>query len=768
MASTTTRTARRSRIRSFVTALQILILLGISASLGAGIALFISLSTVVPEIDTNVDAPEATIIYSSERTVLARVFREDRTNVPLKDIPKHLRDATVAIEDSRFYRHSGVDMKGIARAIWANVSGGKMSQGGSTITQQLARNVYLTRRKTVQRKVQEAVLAILLERHFSKDRILELYLNRVYYGSGAFGVQAASKVYFGKNVDQLDLSECAMIAGLTQKPSGYSPHEDREAAIGRRDRVLKYMQQQGYITAQERQEAASERLRIVPRSSGRRTYKAPHFVDYVMKQLRDKYGDDVLFSGGLRVYTTLNYQMQKIAENALRSGVRRFERSRKVTEGCFVAIEAGSGYIRAMVGSVDPASQFNRCTQGYGQQPGSSFKAFVYTAAFAEGGYRPNDRVSNAPLHLPGGNGKIWSPKNYDGHYGGNPTIKTAVAKSINMCAIRVAQKIGMNKVIEYAQLMGIKSKIQPYLSSAIGASDVYPLEMAAAYGTFANDGAYVEPVAIVRITDAKGGIIEDFQPQATPVISKRVNDMMDECLRAVVTSGTGRPAGAVQDARGKTGTTNEDRDAWFIGYVPHKMVAACWVGNDNNSPMHGAYGSVVCAPVWREFMQKSLPILERIHEAKAQAKTSAKEETPRTEAKAENTKRRNELDRKPEAQQPDVSQTDDTDLYADYAICDETGLLATENCPSHVKRFRKGEQPTSYCNAHRRASVSTPRERPREEPAKADVTLVTVTICPDSGLLAGPGCPHRTKKRIPIDEVPTSVCSQHSSGGVR
>lgn len=764
MGSGTTRRQGRTRIRSFVTALQILILLGMSASLGAGIALFISLSSVIPQIN-NVEAPEATIIYSSDRQILARMYRENRTNVPLKAIPENLRRATVAIEDKRFYSHSGLDMKGIARSIWANVRGHRLSQGGSTITQQLARNVYLTRKKTVQRKVQEAVLAILLERHFSKDRILGLYLNRVYYGSGAFGVQAASKVYFGKDVKELNLSQCAMLAGMPQKPSGYSPHEDMEAARGRRNVVLNSMLALGYISAHDCHKAQNQGLRIVPRASGRQTYKAPHFVDYVIKQLRDRYGDDVLFSGGLRVYTTLNYEMQEIAEKALRQGVHRFERSKRVTEGCFVAIEAGSGYIRAMVGSVDPSSQFNRCTQGLGQQPGSSFKAFVYTAAFAEGGMKPGDRISNERLSLPGGNGRTWSPKNYDSHYGGHPTIKSAVAKSINLVAIRVADKVGMDKVIQYAQLMGIKSTIQPYLSSAIGASDVYPLEMAGAYGTFANDGAFVEPCAIVRVNNAREEVVEDFQPQATPVISEKVNAMIDECLRAVVTSGTGRPAGVVRDARGKTGTTNEDRDAWFIGYVPHKMVGVCWVGNDDNSPMRGAYGSVVCAPVWREFMLKSLPILERIQKGKEAAAKPKKEDKPAEQAKPDEVKNQDEPEPR-QRDESDVTQTDETDM-TDYAICDDTGMLATENCPSHIKRFASGKAPKSYCSTHRRASVSAPRERPAETPSPAqEVTMVTVPMCPESGMLAGPGCPHRTRKKVALDKVPTQVCNQHNSTG--
>ena len=770
-----TGTARRktSRLRKFVTALQVLILLGISSSVGIGLAMFISLSTVLPKIQ-DVEAPEATIVYSSDGVELARIFREDRTNVPLKDIPKSLREATVATEDKRFYQHSGVDMRGIARAVWGVIRHNRTSGGGSTITQQLARNVYLTQRKTVERKAQEAVLAILMERHFTKDKILEAYLNRVYYGSGAFGVQAAAKVYFGKDVGRLSLAECALLAGLTQKPSGYSPHEDLKAATGRRDTVLALMLEQGLISAQEFEKAKHEKIKVLRRAKGRNTYKAAHFVDYVIAQLRKRYGDDVLFSGGLRVYTTLNYQMQQIAEDALRSGVKRHEKGSRVTEGCFVALEPATGYIRAMVGSVNPSSQFNRCTQG-SRQPGSSFKAFVYSAAFEVGGMDPNTRVKGSRQSYPGANGKPWTPRNYDGWYPSSLTIKTAVAKSVNTAAIYTAKRIGIQNVVQYAQLMGIKAELEPYLSIAIGGiKGVHPIEMASAYGTFANDGVHVEPCSVVRITNGKGETIEDFAPEGRQVISKRTCKMMDECLRGVVTSGTGTQAAAVSQARGKTGTTNDDRDAWWIGYVPGKLVAACWVGNDDYAPMRGAYGGHVCAPIWREFMLKSIPIYDKIRregEARAAKKAPPKHETEKKDG--DHTQPGGEPKTEPV---PDATVADDSAAPSTAAegrntfrICDDSQLLATSRCPSyHIKSFARGEEPTAYCSAHTGEPL---RGKPRQEtaPAPSPVTkggearqLTTVTVCNESGLLAGPYCP-RTKKRIPVEEVPTQVCNIHT-----
>ena len=755
----------RSKLQAFVKALQVVILLGMGAMVGVGLGLFISLSGVLPTVG-DFEAPEATIIYSSDGIVLGRIFHEDRTNVPLKDIPKVMRDATVAIEDSRFYQHSGVDMRGIARALWQNLRGHRLAQGGSTITQQLARNVYLTQRKTVQRKLQEAVLAILIERNFTKNKILELYLNRVYYGSGAFGVQAASKVYYGKNVDKINLSEAALIAGLPARPSGFSPHEDKKIALARRDVVLNRLAELGYISLSERDQAKQQQIAISPINKGRNSYKAPHFIDYVAKELRERYGDDVLYGGGLRVYTTLNYKMQEIAEERLREGVRRHKKAYKVTEGCFVCIEPTNGYIRAMVGSVDPSSQFNRCTQGMGQQPGSAFKAFVYTAAFEEGGMTPSDKEANSyrSTAFPNGRGGYWRPKNYDKSWGGSVTLETAVAKSINIPAINVAKKVGIKNVIKYAELMGISSKLQPYLSTAIGASDVYPLEMASAYGTFANNGVHVESSAIIRVTNRHGDVLEDYQPEGQRIISERTNQMIDKCLRAVVTRGTGRIVSAVRNARGKTGTTNDDRDTWFIGFVPNKLVAACWVGNDDNSPTKGAYGGLVCGPVWREFMLKSIPIYDKIYadQDKAVKKAIVKEEPEKKKPSDENKQIAEENATEPDTDNESIADSE----VVSVKICDDSQLRATPNCPStHTEKLLRGTEPTSYCSTHKPREADNSDDN-ANKPNNSEMTVAT--ICPDSGMLAGPNCPHPVRKRMSIDDLPTQECSVHTRAGNR
>ncbi len=781
--STNRRGTRRplppSRMRFVVNIIQTCILVGIGAGIGMALGLFMSLSGNLKGIDnTNVEAPDATIIYSADNAVLARIYREDRTNVPFDRIPQHLKDATVAIEDSRFFQHSGVDMRGVARAIWQNLRGGRMAQGGSTITQQLARNIYLTQKKTFERKAQEILLAILLERNFDKNKILGLYMNRVYYGSGAFGVQAASRVYFGKDVDQLDLAESALIAGMPQRPSGYSPHESLKSAKGRRDHVLNEMAKLDYITNRERDEAKRERLRVIPLARGRNASLAPHFVDYIKNQLRDRYGDDMLESGGLKVYTTLNWEMQKAAEKALRQGIKDHGGSRRASEGCFVCVDPNTGYIVAMVGSVNPDSQFNRAVQSR-RQPGSSFKPFVYATAFQQGDFTPHTRVQDRPLNYPGASGR-WRPKNYNNRYMGSVSIKTAIAQSINTVAIQVADKVGIDNVIKMARALGVKSDLAPYLSTAIGGSGVQALEMASAYGAFANKGMYVPTCAVTRVVNMKGEVLEDYRPTGKRVLSEQTTAMVDECLRAVVTSGTGKNARAISQARGKTGTTNDDRDAWFIGYVPGKLAAACWVGNDNYKPMRSAYGGMVCAPIWVDFMKKAIPEFDRIKTAKDSAQI--KPEAEKTERPRSDRETRTDTEPTPTPApegQPASDLTSDTSSdMVTCEVCTQSGNLATEGCPHKVTRtYSKGSEPTVYCTLHRtlrlpdrapsRESATEPRATavpaPRPTPAPRRERTVSVNLCAESGLLATRNCPSVVKKRVPISEVPSRTCNIHS-----
>lgn len=633
---------------------------------------------------------QSLVIYSSDGVELGRALGENRTYVALKDIPKNLRHATVAIEDSRFYSHSGVDPKGIARAIWRDVKAGKLAEGGSTITQQLVRNVCLSNRKTFGRKIEESVLAIKVERKLSKDEILELYLNQIYYGSGAYGVEAASQTYFGKPVSELDLSEAALIAGLPQRPAGYSPHQSLKLALRRRNVVLDRMAELHYITAKERDKAKKERMAITPKIDTPNGQRAPHFVAYVLAQLRTQYKDDVLRGGGLKVYTTLDYRMQRVAERALRDGIRRNSRALHVREGCFVCIDPATGYVRAMVGSVDPRSEFNRCTQGHGRQPGSAFKPFVYAAA-VEAGMSPSDQILDGPVSYAGVGGKAWTPGNYDDRFHGMVTLEQAFARSINIPAIKLADKVGIENVIRIAHASGIESELEPYLTTAIGGvKGVHPIEMASAYGTFANGGVHVEPISVLRITDWRGGNVREFTTTATRAISPQVCSTMDYLLRQVVVdpAGTGHRVTDVPEARGKTGTTNDDRDAWFVGYVPGKLVAACWAGNDDNSPMRHVFGGSVCAPIWRQFMLKAM----RLHDKGArQALPSVQE--PENASK----------------EPPAEAQPEQKDLVK-CTVCDESGLLAGKLClHTHDEQFVRGTEPTQTCAAHEKVETAQP-----------------------------------------------------------
>ncbi|MCC6446627.1 MAG: penicillin-binding protein 1A [Armatimonadetes bacterium] len=572
---------------------------------------YYSLSRMLPaNIDINSvqkETEEKTKIYSADGVLLAEVFEENREFIPIEQIPRQLQNAVVAIEDKYFYKHSGINLRSIGRALYENLRENRISQGGSTITQQLARNIWLSPRKTFSRKIQEAMLAVQVERNYTKEQILELYLNEVYLGSGAYGVKTAAEVYFGKDVKKLTLAEFALLAGLPQRPSSYSPYEDKELARKRRNTVLRAMAHQGYITAEEAQKAQEEPIRLAGKKPiGSTRYKAPYFVTYVLKQMIDKYGADLVYKGGLRIYTTLNYRMQQIAESAVQSGVAS-SRSMKVGQGALLCMEPQTGKIRAMVGGTDfRKSQFNRTTQAR-RQPGSSFKPIVYTAALDKG-HSPDERINDSPVSYPSGS-KVWRPKNYDHRYHGHVTMRTAVAQSINIPAIRMMEEVGIQEVINYAQVLGIRQELEPNLSLAIGTASVTMMEMVTVYGVFANPGNRVEPMAVAKITDRKGNLIEEFTLQVRQVISEETARQMDSLLRGVVERGTGRMVRDVPRARAKTGTTQDHRDAWFIGYTP-ELVTAVWVGNDDYSPMGRVWGGNVCAPIWEAFMKPTLAMI--------------------------------------------------------------------------------------------------------------------------------------------------------------
>ncbi|MCE1245276.1 MAG: penicillin-binding protein 1A [Firmicutes bacterium] len=604
---------------------------------------------------------ETTTIYSSEGEVLATLYKENREWVPYDKIPKHMIDAIIAIEDSRFYEHKGISYKDIIRAIWIDMRERSGAQGASTITQQLARNIFLHPSANLRRKVREALLAVEIEKRFTKREILELYLNQIYFGAGSYGVQAAAKTYYGKNISDLDLAQCAIIAGLPAAPTDYSPFEDKKLAKERQILVLKRMYDLGYIDYKSMKQALDEKLVYVRKKTATRIKKYPYFTDYALHELFQKYPDDLIWRGGLKVYTTVDLKMQKQAEQCVKDGIARAEeQGLNCHQAAMVVVEPKTGFIKSMVGGTGwtEKNQFNRAWQAR-RQPGSSFKIFVYTAAI-DAGFTPDTIIPDSPASFPDGPGKSYTPLNSDGKYMGSITMRQAIQWSRNVCAVRVMERVGPEKVIQYAYKMGVKDRLEPNLSLALGAGVVTPLDMASAIAVLANEGIRVEPTSIRKIVDSEGNIIEDnTYPSQEVVIPATTAYAMTDMLKDVVSRGTATNAQIGRPAAGKTGTTDSHRDAWFVGYTP-ELAAAVWTGNDDYAQMYGAFGGNIPASIWGNFMKSAL------------AGTKPKDfHNPKIDAIA-------------------------------LLICDDTGLLATGGCPhTHKEFFRHGKAPTRYCTMH-------------------------------------------------------------------
>ncbi len=507
----------------------------------------------------------------------------------LKEMSPDLPKAVIATEDRRFYSHFGIDPIGLVRAAVADLRAGHVVQGGSTITQQLAKILFLTPERSFPRKIRETLLALWLEHRFSKDQILEIYLNRVYLGAGTYGVDAAAHRYFGKSAAQLNLFESAVIAGLLKAPTRYSPSRDRAAAIARAAQVLDNMVDAGDITAASAAAAKKEgaALPVAARSGSR------YFADWVADQIRDFAGAD---NRDLTVRTTLDPRLQQAAQAAVGSVLARYGAREAVRQGALVAM-APDGAVRAMVGGRDYAqSQFNRATQAQ-RQPGSAFKPFVYLAGL-EAGLRPGDRFVDAPIRV--GN---WRPHDYTNRYQGEMTLAHALAESINTVAVQVAERAGISHVIATANRLGITSRLARDASIALGTGEVNLLELVSAYAPFANGGTGVLPYGIKDIRDSSGKLVYRREGSGPgPVVAPEYVGMMNEMLEGVIAHGTGKAAALPRPAAGKTGTTQDYRDAWFIGYTAD-LVAGVWLGNDNDAPMRRVTGGSLPAQAWRHFM---------------------------------------------------------------------------------------------------------------------------------------------------------------------
>ena len=534
----------------------------------------------------------AITILARDGTILGSSGELTGEALQVSEMPEHLPLAVLAIEDRRFYDHPGLDLIGLARAMVSNLRAGALVQGGSTITQQLAKNLFLSPDRTIKRKRQELMLSFWLERKFSKDQILTLYLNRVYLGAGTYGVDAAARRYFGKPATDVTLYEAAMLAGLLKAPSRLAPTNDRQAAEDRADLVLEAMVQAGFLRADDAGRAKQNRSPRLAAPGPRSRY----FTDWVQQELHSFLGR---VDRDLIVETTLDPRLQRLAEAEIQAALERGA-GRKVEQAALVSLSA-DGAVRAMVGGRNYGeSQFNRATQAQ-RQPGSAFKTLVFLAAF-EAGWHPDSKIEDAPITIGG-----WSPKNYDDRYRGEVTLRQAYAESLNTAAVRLSRNLGEDRVIELAESLGLGSIGGGDASIALGTSETTLLDLTNAYGVIAADGRAIWPYGIVRVTDAAGRVLfqkADFQ--GAQRLSPQSVARMTNVMAATVEWGTGKAARLERPAGGKTGTSQDFRDAWFIGFTA-ELVTGVWFGNDDNSPTGKVTGGSLPAETWGAFMSRAL-----------------------------------------------------------------------------------------------------------------------------------------------------------------
>ncbi|WP_317302433.1 penicillin-binding protein 1A [Acidaminococcus timonensis] len=525
---------------------------------------------------------------------------EDRIPVTLDKTPKNLQHAFLAAEDIRFYEHGGIDFRGIGRAIYTYIRWGEV-QGGSTITQQLAKNYFLTQEQTLSRKLHEAFIALQIEQKYTKNEILEMYMNQIYFGQGSYGVETAANTYFGKHVQDLDLAQCAMIAGIPKSPNYYSPLSNPKAAKERQKTVLEQMAKYGFITKEQADEAYAEPLtyKSLNESPGSKKY----FIDYVIQLLVDKFGPDAVYKQGLKVYTTLDPDMQKAAEKAAAQTPTYYTDSNKLKQpqSSIVAVDPKTGFIKAMIGGRG-TDQFNRAVMAE-RQPGSAFKPFVYMNAFEQGA-TPSDTVQDSPI--PGD----WNPQNYDRSFHGTVTYRTALTYSYNVPAVKVAMKYGPEKIVKLAKKFGITTLVDDDENAVIALGGlthgVTPLEMAGAYGGIANMGKFNKPTPIIKILDRNGKVLYEHKANPTQVVKPETAYIMISMMEDVMTRGTGRGAAINRPCAGKSGTTSDYHDAWFVGFTPD-LACAVWIGDDNNDSLGGMTGGGEPATLWRTFMSNAL-----------------------------------------------------------------------------------------------------------------------------------------------------------------
>ncbi len=652
-----------------------IIILGSFVALGALTGIFIAYMQEVPEVADlkNYKPNMSTAVYDDKGGMISQLYDEQRTVVRLSDVPINLQNAFIAKEDPRFFQHSGFDIKGIIRATVNNLIHMKIVEGASTITQQLARNLFLNRDRNFTRKIKEAILALQIEKYYTKKEILELYCNQIFFGNGAYGVEAAARSYFGKHVYELTLPECAMIAALPQAPTNHNPYRNLEIATEKRNVVLDKMAERGFITNEEKDLAKATPIQL----NKLEVKNAPYFVEYVRQQLEATYGTSIIYKGGLRVNTTLNSAMQNTAQEVFNFNLRAIQarieanKGRKLDsplQGAMIAMDPKTGQILMMIGGIDYSkSEFNRAVQAK-RQTGSAFKPIVYASAIASG-FRVSDIFMDSPIVFKNENGSDWKPENFSGKFGGPTTLLNGLTYSKNVVTVKLLNKVGIGTVKKYANKLGITSPLSSDLTLGLGSSSVSLLEMVTAFSAFANGGMKVEPLSILSVKDSNGKDLETNIPRLTEAIPDTTAYIMTYMMESVVNNGTGktvRNLGFSGPAAGKTGTTNDFTDAWYLGFTP-EVVVGIWIGFDSKESMgKGMVGGTIAAPIWAEFMLNSYG-------------SSSKE-----------------------------FQVPDSIIFK--KICSKSGLLATPNCPvinTVDAPFVEGTEPAKPCNIHTAVQVN-------------------------------------------------------------
>jgi len=680
-------------------------------------------------------------IKAADGTIIQQIGPTTNETLKIGEIPQPLIQAFLATEDRRFQEHHGVDYQGVIRAALSNLLARGLVEGGSTITQQLARIVYFDQERSVARKLKEMRMAQKIEQNISKDKILERYLNLVYLGSGAYGIADAAWVYFSKPVKELTLPEIALLAGLPAAPSDYSPFVNEKAAKERRNVVLVRMRDSGYITAAQAEEAIASPIKTQRSNPKRLDRKANYFTEYIQQELPKYISKDVLERKGLTIETTLNLSWQSAAEAAVKETVERDGGYEGFEQAALVALDPRNGQIKAMVGGKDfYDQQFNRVTQAQ-RQPGSTFKTLLYTTAIATG-ISPNRGYLDAPLTVDG-----YTPKNYGGKFRGWINLRDALTHSVNIVAVKTLIDIGWDPVIDVAQKMGIESTLNPTYSLALGASEVNLLEMTSAYGTLAAEGIHTKAHGIHRIIDRRGKVIYQENYQGQRAVDAETAAIMTWMLQGVVNDGTGRAAQLERPVAGKTGTSDEARDLWFIGYIP-QMVAGVWLGNDNNKPTYGASGTA--AYTWHQFMVK---VVENMETEKFPERPSQLEGRKGT-IKAQPIKPKRILDRKP----------DSSESYTERGSRGESNSNASEDNSTEDRTYRRRRSESYSEPEPRRDTYREPeprRDTYREPEPRRDTYREPE---PRRDTISEPESPRRRYRDQPVEETGASDSGSNNS----